>query len=80
LVDSLPDKEPKPEKTPRAPEGRDIDFSKWKQIGRLTSVEYAEMVKEALEQSNIRVVIFSNRGHFGRMEPDTLTDLLQLGF
>lgn len=38
----------------------------WQPIVRLTSPQYAEMVKEALEHEGITVLVYSSTGHFGQ--------------
>ncbi len=41
------------------------EYKNWIPLVRLTSEEYAEMIRERLEQVNIPVVILSGTGHFG---------------
>lgn len=37
----------------------------WVQLARLNSDQYAEMLKDVLEQKNIPVILHSGAGHFG---------------
>jgi len=55
LVASLPDPEP---------EGG-VRYDNWVQLARLTSAEYAEMIRGRLEDMGIPVTILSGAGHFG---------------